>query len=123
MQGAWVLLAILMHIAPVGADRQQLRVIELLPATGSVTGAQIGVVNDAGAPGFAAFAAFSRPACPAMLGDNGFEVFAERFQRAALRAFEYCRVQIGQQVGFLGASDDKSAIVRALPDVVPALGG
>jgi len=124
MQRAWVEDAVGVAIAPVGEDREEIRVGELLMAAGGVAGRHVGLVDDLGAPGDALLAAFAGPAGPAIAGDERLEVLAEGGEAGALLdGFDDGGVEVGEEVGGLRAGDDERTIMRCVPDVVPALGG
>src|SRR5487761_2100823 len=87
-------------VLPVRQQLEQLRIVELLPAAGSIAGRHIGLIDDLGAPRDASIGALAGPASPAMLGHDRVKILAEDVQPSAiLSSLIDGTMQIVEQIG------------------------
>src|SRR5574343_1364264 len=73
-----------MHILPIGASSQNIRIGHLGITAGRIAGAQVRGVNDPGAPGFTCLSALARPALPAALLHYAGKLLAKPLDALAL---------------------------------------
>ncbi|MDI9407699.1 MAG: hypothetical protein QM523_00465 [Candidatus Pacebacteria bacterium] len=96
--------------------------LQLLPATGGIAAADIGLEDDLGAPVLARLGAFACPTVPAVVGDDLFKVGFKILPAAAVgHIFIDGVMQVLDQVGLGRTGNDKAAIMSGFLDGVPAI--